>query len=140
MSLLNKAQTQLQDNPEQHSAPLSPALQRVKAHGNFTVEAEGQYLRLHVDTSNYLGFAGYTNLANLQVMQSAIEVMNRDELASLFLDGEIVLNLWNGKSGVLVADFGPESVFEAKKEAAMEKKRKKNLPPPAGGNEEAPPA
>ena len=136
MSLLNLAQTELQDNPEQHVNPLSPDLMKIKSHGNFSVEADGTYLRLLVDTSSFLAFDGYTNLANLQVMQASMDIMNVDELATLFLEGTIVLNLWAGKSGILVADFGPAKVFEEKREAAIEKK-KKNLPPPAG--DDAPP-
>lgn len=139
MSLLNKAPEELTNNPDQHSSPLSPELKKIKACADFTVEGEGKFLRLHVDTSPYLGLGGYINLANMVVMNQAMEVMNKDELASIFLEGQIVLNLWTGKSGILVADFGPESVFEEKREAAMEKKKKKNLPPPAG-NEQAPPA
>ena len=139
MSLLNKAQEQITNNPEQHSSPLSADLIKIKACADFTVEGEGKFLRLHVDTSSWLGLGGYINLANLTVMAAAMEVMNKDELASLFLEGTVVLNLWAGKSGVLVADFGPAKVFEDKRNEAMEKKKKKNLPPPAG-EEQAPPA
>lgn len=133
MSLLNAAQEALKDKPEVQSS-MMPELLQLKQHGDFnviTTEDGESHLRLIVDTSNFLGFQGYLNIANLIVLQKHVEIMNRQELSTFFLNNILIANIWTGKGGVLVVDYGPPALFETKK---AEARKKKAPPPPATNN------
>lgn len=130
MSLLSAAQKALQESPEVQSSMMTELLQ-VKEHGNFnviTTENGESHLRLIVDTSNFLGFAGYLNIANMIILQAHLEIMNVEALSTYFLDNIIIANIWTGKGGVLVVDYGPPKLFESKK---AEAKKAKKVPPPS---------
>lgn len=132
MSLLNAAQEALKDKPEVQSS-MMPELLQLKQHGDFNVITTegGIHLRLIVDTSAFLGFQGYVNIANLITLQKHIEIMNVESLSTYFLNNIIKANIWEGKSGVLVVDYGPPALFETKK---AEARKKKAPPPPATNN------
>jgi hypothetical protein len=130
MSLLSAAQKVLQESPEVQSSMMTELLQ-VKEHGNFnviTTENGESHLRLIVDTSNFLGFAGYLNIANMIILQAHLEIMNVEALSTYFLNNTLTTNIWTGKGGVLVVDYGPPKLFESKKQEA---KKAKKVPPPA---------